>query len=235
MTPVGWRVQNRPMAKASRKEKHREGLQTKYVAIDSLTEDPDNTRRHNKRNLSAIKGSLEQFGQVEPLVVQKGTGRVIGGNGRLSMLKELEQKTVAIVEVSVDDTQAKALSIALNRASDLAGWDEAALTRVLSELQDTGMNLEAVGFDETDLAKRFANLRELSTDGLPEAPTSGANDGNDARVASDHVRQVQLFMPSSTFEEFQSNVAALMAAFQTTNVTDTVVRAVAEALQAVEG
>ncbi|MBA2557275.1 MAG: hypothetical protein H0V12_08040 [Chloroflexi bacterium] len=39
--------------------------------------------------MEAIAASLRRFEQVEPLVVQKATGRVIGGNGRLVAMKKL--------------------------------------------------------------------------------------------------------------------------------------------------
>lgn len=211
------------------------GLVVELVPIDSLVEDDENTRKHNKRNLSAIKGSLETFGQVEPLVVQKRTRKVIGGNGRLSVLKELGYEQVAVSIQDLTDEQAKALSVALNRTGDLAGWDEGALTTVLAELQEGGFNLETIGFDEADLAKRFENLRELSTDNLPDAPVTGLEGESDGtRVASDHVRQVQLFMQTAAFEKLQRQVNDLMVHYGTENVTDTILHAIDEAHQALK-
>jgi len=51
------------------------------VNLDKLQEDPDNARIHSRRLIDVVKASLEEFGQVEPLVVHEGI--VIGGNGRL--------------------------------------------------------------------------------------------------------------------------------------------------------
>lgn len=208
------------------------GLQVETVAIDSLREDPHNLRRHGKRNLSAIKSSLEAFGQVLPLVVQKGTGIVVGGNGTLSQLREMGKTTVDIVEVELTEERARALSIALNRTSDLASWDEEGLTNVLSALQEGGLDLTVVGFDSADLTKRFEKMRELAVGDLPDAPTNGSEGVEGNRVASDHVRQVQLFMPTSLFETFQQQLASLMDRYATDNITDTVLRAVGEVHEA---
>lgn len=210
-------------------------MNTRTVDIDSLVPDPDNTRRHNKRNLAAIRGSLERFGQVEPLVIRSSTNVVVGGNGRLEMLRELGYRKVLVTELELDDQTARALSVALNRTGDLATWDETKLTELLAELQEQEFDLAVLGFDPADLAKRFANMRELAVDGLPAAPTTGAPEGSDPRVASDHVRQVQLFMPVSAFDTFQSCVAALMDHYGTSNVTDTVLRALDEAHSAIDG
>lgn len=65
------------------------GLETWRVPLDALHLDPADARQHGERNLEAIMGSLQRFGQREPLVVQAKTGRVIGGNGRLLAMREL--------------------------------------------------------------------------------------------------------------------------------------------------
>ena len=57
------------------------------VPLDSLAPDPANARTHGDENLDAIEASLRRFGQVEPLVVQAGTGRIIAGHGRLAAMK----------------------------------------------------------------------------------------------------------------------------------------------------
>ena len=59
------------------------GLTIRRVPLGDLHQDPANARAHDARNLEAIRASLARFGQAEPLVVQAGSGRVIGGNGRL--------------------------------------------------------------------------------------------------------------------------------------------------------
>lgn len=38
-------------------------LEVEVVLIGALTLDPRNARKHGRRNLEAIRGSLEQFGQ----------------------------------------------------------------------------------------------------------------------------------------------------------------------------
>ena len=58
-----------------------DNLTIRRVSLNSLELDPANARSHGDRNLDAIRASLQRFGQTEPLVVQKQSGRVIGGNG----------------------------------------------------------------------------------------------------------------------------------------------------------
>ncbi|MCI0657681.1 MAG: ParB N-terminal domain-containing protein, partial [Acidobacteria bacterium] len=58
-------------------------------------------------NLEAIAGSLARFGQAEPLVVQRGTNRVIAGNGRLVAMKKLGWTECDVVELDLAVWQEK--------------------------------------------------------------------------------------------------------------------------------
>lgn len=114
------------------------------VPIDSVYEDPANARRHPQKNLEAIKASLRHFGQVEPLVVQRSTGKVIGGNGRLTAMKELGWETIKVNYVDVDDAKAAALGIALNRTAELAEWDQESLADVLAGLDSGDQEINSI-------------------------------------------------------------------------------------------
>jgi ParB-like chromosome segregation protein Spo0J len=135
----------------------------KRVPIDSVFEDPGNARKHGERNLETISNSLRSFGQVESLVVQKSTGKVIGGNGRLRVMKELGWDEVDIAEVDIGEAQSVSLGIALNRTAELAEWNDDILGPLLNGLvTDDEALLEAAGFSEDDLA---ALLGDLEADG----------------------------------------------------------------------
>jgi hypothetical protein len=126
-------------------------LQLRRVALADLHHDPANARLHDERNLETIRASLKTFGQVEPLVVQKGTNKVIGGNGRLSALLAMGEQECDVVEVDLDNVSAVGLGIALNRTAELAEWDDAALASTLKALQDEAFNLGAVGYTDDEV------------------------------------------------------------------------------------
>jgi ParB-like chromosome segregation protein Spo0J len=44
-------------------------MKLEKIQISTLIPDPNNARKHNEKNLSAIKGSLAKFGQQKPIVV----------------------------------------------------------------------------------------------------------------------------------------------------------------------
>ncbi len=74
-------------------------LVVRRVPLGSLHLDPANAREHGPENLEAIVSSLKRFGQAEPIVVQRSTGRVIGGNGRLVAMTQLGWTECDVVEL----------------------------------------------------------------------------------------------------------------------------------------
>jgi DNA modification methylase len=168
------------------------GLAIRRVALDAIHLDPSNAREHGPENMEAIVGSLKQFGQAEPLVVQKSTGRVIGGNGRLVAMRKLGWTECDIVEVEVDDLTATALGIALNRTGELATWDEPTLGKLLEELKANDA-LDGVGYTPEDIDTLLAEL-EASTGGdyhgdedeVPEPPEEATSRTGDLWILGSH-------------------------------------------------
>ena len=120
--------------------------------IDQLVEDPNNARVHDASNVAAIGASLQKFGQVEPLVVRRSNGAVIGGNGRLACMRQMGWKTADVVVLDLDDGEANALSVALNRTAELARWDYQKLSAILRQFEQSG-NLDdlAIGWQDYEL------------------------------------------------------------------------------------
>ena len=141
--------------------------------IVDLKLDPNNARKHDERNLNAIQASLEGFGQVENLVIQKGTDRVIGGNGRLEALRRMGVKVVQCVEVDCTDAEAKALSIALNRTGELATWDEEKLAEMLGAMAKADpLAALRTGFDEREIKTLLAKMAAPKPSGAPKGKTN---------------------------------------------------------------
>ena len=107
-----------------------------------LHEDPANARLHPDENLADIRASLKEFGQVEPIVVQKSTGKVVGGNGRLKVMRQLGWEECDVAYVDMSDMKATALGIALNRAGERAEWDTKVLAQLMEGLEGLNDELE---------------------------------------------------------------------------------------------
>ena len=133
------------------------------VQIDQLKHAEYNPRKITPEEFEHIKKSIEKFGLVQPLVVNKAVGRegiVIGGNQRLEVMKKLEHKTVDVVYVNISDIKKeKELNVRLNK--NQAGWDFEILNNEFLniELINWGFNsLEIPSLEDLNIA---ANEKEF--------------------------------------------------------------------------
>ena len=122
------------------------------IRIDKLIPATYNPRKDLKPNdpeYIKIKNSIENFGFVSPLIINKDM-TVIGGHQRLKVLKELGFIELECIVVDLDKTNEKALNIALNKIQ--GDWDEEKLEELLQELklQNFDTNLTGFDFDEVD-------------------------------------------------------------------------------------
>src|SRR5690606_25954630 len=103
-----------------------------------------------------LRRSIEEFGYVEPIVWNERTGNMVGGHQRFKVLKERGDTEVAVSVVSLDDQQERLLNLALNKVS--GRWDEAALARLLDELQASGADLDLSGFEQHEIDELVGTL-----------------------------------------------------------------------------
>ena len=78
------------------------------------TYNPRKDLKPNDEEYIKIKNSIENFGFVSPLVINKDM-TVIGGHQRLKVLIELGYTEIECIVVDLDKTSEKALNIALNK------------------------------------------------------------------------------------------------------------------------
>lgn len=137
----------------------------KYVSmpISRLMPDPENVRVHDEANIKAIKGSLKNFGQQKPIVIDQNY-RILAGNGTVEAAKQLGWKEIDCVISELSGDEAMAYAIADNRTSELADWDMSHLGHQLQALTDLGFDIAEIGFeadwDKDEVDKKPKNETE---------------------------------------------------------------------------
>ena len=160
-------------------------MKTELVKIETLVFDPANARKHDEKNLGAIRSSLQRFGQQKPIVVD-ASGVVRAGNGTLAAAKSLGWKEIAIVRSPLSGSEATAYAIADNRSSELAEWDDDVLSQTLAALQIEDEDLAlATGFDAKEIDALLAP-DEVTEDEVPEAPVDPITKTGDLWILGDH-------------------------------------------------
>jgi DNA modification methylase len=125
-----------------------QNLRIELITLSSLRLDPNNARRHDKKNLQAIKGSLSLFGQRKPIVIS-GDNTIVAGNGTVEAARELGWTEIYVARIPHDWTpeQIKAYALADNRTAELAEWDSKILADQLLELDAEGWDVAEFGFE----------------------------------------------------------------------------------------
>lgn len=157
-------------------------MQIESIEIEKLIFDPSNARKHNNKNIEAIKGSLAKFGQQKPVVIDD-KNIILAGNGTVAAAKELGWKSINAVRSNLtSDVQKTAFAIADNRTAELADWDEGVLTQHLLSLQAEDFDLGDIGFDELDLKNILGDVippfTSIEEDSIPDDAPQRAKSGD---------------------------------------------------------
>ena len=129
--------------------------QMKMVSIDKLVPYVNNARTHSKEQIAKLRGSLREFGFINPVIIDKDYG-IIAGHGRVLAAKEENMAQVPCVLVDyLTAAQKKAYILADNRFAMDAGWDEEMLRVEIESLQGEDFDISLTGFDEKELADLF--------------------------------------------------------------------------------
>jgi len=135
------------------------------ISIDKIKPAPYNPRIDIKDNpdfYEKLKNSIEKFGYVEPIIYNKRTGHIVGGNQRYQILKDKGIKEIEVVEIDLPEEDEKALNIALNKIS--GDWDFPKLNELILDLEEQDYDIELTGFDVDELNDIFDDLKEAEED-----------------------------------------------------------------------
>lgn len=173
-------------------------LQQFAVPVDSLTPDPKNARKHNAKNIAAIKASLLKFKQYQPIIVQREGMIVRAGNGRLQAAKELGWTHIAALVVDADNVESVSLAITDNWTADTAEWNVEVLLEAVSDLAGTDFAIAEFSDDDLarlsemlqtpDLGEFAATSTEESKPAKPKAEATDPSDSDEGEGDSDSAK-----------------------------------------------
>lgn len=119
--------------------------------INAAAYNPRKDLKPSDAEYMKLKKSIDEFGYIEPIVVNRRTGNIVGGHQRFKILVDEGYTEVECVVVNLAEKREKALNVALNKIS--GEWDTDKLKAVLSELDEADLVLS--GFDLLELDNLF--------------------------------------------------------------------------------
>lgn len=153
----------------------------------------NNARTHSKRQIEQIAASIEEFGFVNPVLVDDDM-TILAGHGRVLAAKFLRLEDAPYVKLShLDEGQRRAYVLADNRLAERAGWDKEVLAIELQHLADVAFKMDAIGFETPEIdfivdAARDSDpsTKETDEDRVPAAPEAPCTRAGDVWVMGRH-------------------------------------------------
>jgi ParB-like chromosome segregation protein Spo0J len=148
--------------------------------LSDLKAAPYNPRKISPAALKGLQASIERFGVVQDIVVNRRSGFVVGGHQRVAALKVAGVKEVPVCWVDLDEPEEKALNVALNNPHISGEFDET-LQELLAEIQD------GIG---PDLFQLVALDELLETTSIPDVKDTSSQLGDlEFRVVIEHLTE----------------------------------------------
>ena len=144
------------------------------VDINELISPEYNPRQITDEEMEKLKNSINEFGYVAPIIVNKHNNHIIGGNQRYEALKQLGYTMIDVIHINEPDiNKEKALNIRLNNLS--GEWSMPKLEKVIDELKMEKFDITLTGFD-IDNVESFDDL-EVNNIPFNETIASDLNTG----------------------------------------------------------
>lgn len=129
----------------------------KMIPVDKLVPYVNNARTHSQEQVNKLRGSLREFGFINPVIIDRDNN-VLCGHGRLSAALEEGYKEVPCVYAdNLTEAQKKAYILADNRYAEDAGWDEEMLRVEIEALEGMDFDVSLTGFDDQEISDLFAD------------------------------------------------------------------------------
>jgi DNA modification methylase len=178
------------------------------VLLSDLKPAPYNPREISPESLAGLRQSLERFGMVDLLVVNKRNMHIISGHQRYKILQAEGVGSVTAIMVDVDEVSEMAMNVTLNSQEIVGRWTQALiplLERLRTEASDEYIALRMKELRDEVSEFEIENMGDGKTlpDDIPEPPKETITKKGDLWILGNH----RLLCGDSTSDE---DVAMLM-------------------------
>ena len=126
-------------------------MNTQEMKVDELSPYENNARRHTKEQIKQIVNSIEEFGFLNPILIDENN-MILAGHGRYMAAQNLDLEKVPTIQIkNLTEAQKKAFVIADNKIATNSTWDESTLWKEIQTLNDLGFDLNILAFAELEL------------------------------------------------------------------------------------
>lgn len=118
----------------------------------------DKNPRVNNHSVEGVKRSIEEFGYIVPMIIDKNN-IVIAGHTRLKALKELGIKKVDCIRAEdLTNHQVEAFRIADNKVHEFSMWDYQKLKEEINSINQKDIDVDVLGFSDFEIDNMGADF-----------------------------------------------------------------------------
>lgn len=133
-------------------------MQIKTIPVNDLIPYDGNARTHSDEQITEIADSIKRYGFTNPILLD-GKKCIVAGHGRLLAAQKLGLESVPTIDLSfVSDAEKAKYIIADNKIALNAGWDYNMLNIQFDFIEDAGLDLDVMGFDDDEIS----NIRDMN-------------------------------------------------------------------------
>lgn len=145
------------------------------VDIAKLIPYVNNARVHSEDQVLQIASSIKEFGFNNPVLVDKENG-IVAGHGRVMAAKKLGITVIPCIRLDhLTEAQRKAYIIADNKIALNSTWDKDLLMVEIDSLKELDVDLDLLGFDESELQTATVDYSLLNGDDVNNQVTQMAD------------------------------------------------------------
>ena len=141
-------------------------IKIEYVSIEIIKFNEYNPKAMSKKEEKELRESIEEFGVVDPLIVNSAKGReniLVGGHQRLKIYQKLRYKKVPVIFIDEPDLK-REQKLCLRLSKNVGSWDMDLLSCLDESL------LLGVGFDPS-----FFDIDKILVIGDDDVQRTGSN------------------------------------------------------------
>lgn len=151
----------------------------------------------------ALRASIDEFGLVVPLIVNRKTGNLVSGHQRLNVMLAKGVEETEVVIVDMEPEKEKALCIAMNKIT--GEWDYGKLADIMEELRDAeGIDTLATGFSDHDIAELLGEL-DAAADDIPDVEGVAKKD-DDTEGIPCIVGEYKFRIPDGPYKDMMADI-----------------------------
>jgi len=187
-------------------------IEVKEMPIKDLKFAPYNPRKISEQQMKALKLSIEKNGLVNPIIWNKKTGFVVGGNQRLAALIDLEYEKTWVAVIDVSEEREKAINLALNKIS--GDWDYEMLKDMFQSISED--DWEMTGFQPSEISILNADDLDFDLSDFKETAQEMEGQAKDIRdyiiyLTFSEKEEADRWLEENGFEEqFKSNARTMV-------------------------